>query len=882
MRYFSSILLIFLLSSFVFSQETQRTNYQFSGYITDKDNKVLDFVQVTILSKNNNTIAYTMSDELGYYYLSFKSNSDSVFLHVSRLAYIPKSVKLAVVAKGHNFVMQESKSSHLEEIVVTDNESAIYENEDTVRYLARSFTDGTEVNVEDVLAKLPGLTVDKSNGQIKYQGKEIKKILLDGDDLTDNNYKVVSKSLSADWLDKIEILNRFSDNRLLKGIEQSTDVAINLKLKESVKSPFFGSITAAVGNTNKYKGKGELLSYLKRLKILTTTEANNTGDELESYSLETYNSSQMEYRGFLSADRVLNNELGSPDFLKEENFTFHEGQFLSNSMLIKYNPKFKIRSMTTFYHNNKIFDFSDDISYILPNNKTFDIFERQQQKQKPLSFFQDFKFDYQLNRKTDISSVWQFKNDNLNLQSVNKSSGDVCFENSDSKNLQLYGKVSLTQRLNNNWASVTEFQMNIEKHNEKIGLSEVYIPHKDSVNQVVNQQYRNFGISNNLTAKMGNGFLFNILSALTYSDIDLNIMNSLMNVYINKKSPFCKYKYYNYFVDFNITKKFKNFKIRLGSRFRIADVDFQKRKRKFLIEPSVMLSSKNRWFDILKSEIKLFYNTEYTFLKSPLLIRKPLISSYRSKIGYIGDAFKPIKTDLYAFSLKISENNYSYVNGNIQLAYSKSSNALLGNAKYEDNFVYNTKVQNDNVNSFISSYSIDKMFLKLRTSIKLSYEYTYEIYPLTIETIKANNELINNSLNISLGCVLIKNTSISLSYRYRNIKNTWNDDNSDFSFDNYVVKVRFKPCNALSFIVDYQAVNFKNNAEGLSYFMSSYVKYEMRKKKLSFKLSMNNLFDNSSVVLQNLEPTFYAISNYPLQSRFFLFSVKYQFSTINR
>ncbi len=275
-KYLFLVFLLFGLSLPIISQSKSTEHYQFSGYVKSSDNNALDFVQIVVLSNKDKTLAYTTSNESGYYSLPFNCNSDSVFLRVSRLAYVSQTIKLAVTAKTCNFVMQAAKSSHLDEIVVTDNEEAITEVGDTLRYLARSFTDGTEVNAEDVLAKLPGVTVDKSSGQIKYQGKEIKKILLDGDDLTDNNYKVVSKSLSANWLDKIEILNRFSENRLLKGIEQSNDVAINLKLKESVKSPFFGSVTVGGGNTNKYMGKAELLSYLKNVKLFTTAEANNT------------------------------------------------------------------------------------------------------------------------------------------------------------------------------------------------------------------------------------------------------------------------------------------------------------------------------------------------------------------------------------------------------------------------------------------------------------------------------------------------------------------------------------------------------------------------------------------------------------------------------
>ncbi|WP_026999850.1 hypothetical protein [Eisenibacter elegans] len=141
------------------------------------------------------------------------------------------------------------------------------------------------------------------------------------------------------WLEEVEVLKRFTGSRLLHGVRQSEEVALNLKLKEDVKAPLFGNIEAGAGNAYRYQARTALLSYLKKLKLFAIGEVNNTGADLQSYDLETYNSLQMSNKGFVMPEPMLNNRLEAPSFFNQERFTFHEGQFLSNNMLTKLSPK---------------------------------------------------------------------------------------------------------------------------------------------------------------------------------------------------------------------------------------------------------------------------------------------------------------------------------------------------------------------------------------------------------------------------------------------------------------------------------------------------------------------------------------------------------------
>ena len=60
---------------------------------------------------------------------------------------------------------------------------------DTIVYNADSFKSGTERKLEDILKKLPGITVQK-DGTIKAHGKTIDKLLVEGEDIFNQNYKI--------------------------------------------------------------------------------------------------------------------------------------------------------------------------------------------------------------------------------------------------------------------------------------------------------------------------------------------------------------------------------------------------------------------------------------------------------------------------------------------------------------------------------------------------------------------------------------------------------------------------------------------------------------------------------------------------------------------
>jgi len=135
-----------------------------------------------------------------------------------------------------------AKSKDLEEIVIFSNKSAIFYRGDTLVYAADSFKVNENAVVEDLLKKLPGIKVD-DNGKISSQGKDISKVLVDGDEFFGSDPTIATKNLGAKGVESVQIYEK--DNENAKAGEDEKIQVLDLKLKDSAKKGYFGKVSGA-------------------------------------------------------------------------------------------------------------------------------------------------------------------------------------------------------------------------------------------------------------------------------------------------------------------------------------------------------------------------------------------------------------------------------------------------------------------------------------------------------------------------------------------------------------------------------------------------------------------------------------------------------------
>src|SRR5690606_1925812 len=164
----------------------------------------------------------------------FTVTGDSLTLEVSHLSYEKYSLLIPKTPAKNLEIRLTPKAESLQEVVV-ENKLPIRQKKDTIVYNPDAFRDGSERVLEDLLKKLPGIDV-ADDGKLSYKGREISALMLDGDDLFKNRYRVGSKNLDVDAVQTVEAIDNFNNDKVLHQITRTKSVALNIKLKEGLAS----------------------------------------------------------------------------------------------------------------------------------------------------------------------------------------------------------------------------------------------------------------------------------------------------------------------------------------------------------------------------------------------------------------------------------------------------------------------------------------------------------------------------------------------------------------------------------------------------------------------------------------------------------------------
>lgn len=225
--------------------------------------------------KATNILGYAISDKNGLYQLELKPQTDSLKMKVSFLGY--ESLEKIIEAKDQ-YLNIELKSSieTLEEVFL--RKPPIQQRGDTLFFDPAAFKSTKDRNLQDVLAKMPGIDVTP-DGEIQYQGKPINKFYVEGLDLMGGQYGMISKNLSPDKVSSVEILENHQPIKVLDSIEPSENAALNIRLKNNV--TMTGNATVGGGaSPGLWYANIVPMMFVKNLQILASYQTNNTGEDI--------------------------------------------------------------------------------------------------------------------------------------------------------------------------------------------------------------------------------------------------------------------------------------------------------------------------------------------------------------------------------------------------------------------------------------------------------------------------------------------------------------------------------------------------------------------------------------------------------------------------
>ena len=292
-------------------------NIELKGKVTDILQVPLGSANILAVPENENVdIAFAISLESGIYKLNLRAH-ETYNITVSYLGYKPFkfTTNTSIEDVTKNFQLEENLD-RLDEVTINYTPPVVIKK-DTITYKVDTFITGEERKLREVLKKLPGVEVDKA-GNVKVRGKTVTKVLVENKIFFTGDSKLAVNNIPADAVDKIEILDNYNAVAMLKGLQDSEDMAMNIRLKEDKKKFTFGDVEVGAGVKNRYIIHPNLFYYSPRTNINFIGDLNNQG--VKSFSFRDY----LEFEGGFS--KLINNS-GSYSSLRNNDFS----KYLANN-----------------------------------------------------------------------------------------------------------------------------------------------------------------------------------------------------------------------------------------------------------------------------------------------------------------------------------------------------------------------------------------------------------------------------------------------------------------------------------------------------------------------------------------------------------------------
>ena len=276
-------LLCLFLILFSLPAVAQRGGVDVTGTVIEEgNNEPIEQATVRLLNvKDSTMIGGVASSRNGNFTLK-GIKAGSYLLHVSFVGFDPLYQPIRITGKTDPVKLGKLALSdgaiQLGEAVVIGKAPEVVMRNDTVEYNADSYKTTEGAVLEDLLKKMPGVEVD-SEGKITVNGKEIKKVLIDGKEFFSDDPKVASKNLPSKMVEKVQVLDRLSDMARMTGFDDGEEeTVINLTVKPGMKQGWFGNAFAGYGSEDRYEGNFMVNRFINNDQFTLMGGLNNTNN----------------------------------------------------------------------------------------------------------------------------------------------------------------------------------------------------------------------------------------------------------------------------------------------------------------------------------------------------------------------------------------------------------------------------------------------------------------------------------------------------------------------------------------------------------------------------------------------------------------------------
>ena len=397
------------------------------GTITDvADNKPVQGATVSLLLQADSSIVKTgLTGAFGGFIFDNLA-TDSFIVKISTIGYQEylSFITLRNNEKDLGAVKLSKQGKDLAVVTIVAKAPPVLQKGDTSQYSASQYKVNPDATTEDLIKKMPGITVDK-DGTVTAQGEQVKKVTIDGKDFFGDDASAALKNLPSEVVDKIQVFDKLSDQAQLTGFDDGNSTkAINIVTKTGVKNGQFGRIYAGYGKDDRYSAGGNISLFKGNRRLSFVGNFNNINQQ---------NFGSQDLLGLTSGTNNNNNRGGGGRGGRgggSDNFTVGQASGISktNAIGINYSDQWgkKLTVAGSYFFNN-----STNNNQSFTNTKTLgDIKQFLTQNSDGVTKNYNHRINLRMEYKIDSSnSIFIIPNISFQKNNSNTASSGYVFNN---------------------------------------------------------------------------------------------------------------------------------------------------------------------------------------------------------------------------------------------------------------------------------------------------------------------------------------------------------------------------------------------------------------------------------------------------------------------
>lgn len=322
---------------------------------------------VMLLHPADSTLqTFTRCNEQGTFVFKGVRNA-AYLLKISYVGYLPYQQYLLpaeVEVLDVGALVLKPIQRELMEVVIRTAKAPLFIRGDTIEYDATMFKVPPGSTVEDLLRRLPGIEVDDA-GNIKAQGRDVRRVYVDGKVFFGNDPKLATKNLGAEVVSKVQVFDEKSEMARIVGVDDGKQERVmNLELKEEYKKGAFGKAVLAGGSDERWASRASYNRFDEKQQFSVIGYGNNineTGVNWEDYSefkgqgtFQSFDDGDFDFGGMLSGSFVSFSEGDLINWFDGRGFTRNAGGGVNYNFDNK-----KTKANASYIYNQTILDLNE-------------------------------------------------------------------------------------------------------------------------------------------------------------------------------------------------------------------------------------------------------------------------------------------------------------------------------------------------------------------------------------------------------------------------------------------------------------------------------------------------------------------------------------------